>query len=610
LWVAPNAEHYEYVPANKTSRNPWPRSPHPDVQQYSYRDYGNRQGIWRLDGLFKEFGIRPTFSVNSGMLTYYPEVAELIADSDGAVMGHGVYNTDYLHELGRADERAVLKMTVDDISRLTGKVVRGYLGPGISATVDTPDILAELGLSYQAEWVLDDQPTPILVAEGRLVSLPYTFELNDARMINDPCSAEQFADSCLRQLARLRSEGAESGRVMCIALHSFISGQPHVAPELGRVFDEIRRCDDVWIATADEIATWYLEHSYEEQLRFALAQPVKGSPASTPRRIEDRHRAGGRGQRPGVAVSSTFRQFDYPYLVESAANATGAGGTWPDEKSLAASFVVWLDYLDVSPAEGSTQSSWLGGGPGTRPYPDYARYAHREYGHRVGVFRLLDILASNGFPLVVAVDSMTATEYPGLIDELNRRGVEWIAHGVAVTRMLSSRMSLEKERDYIGESLATLEEVLAVRPRGWIGPEYGESSRTPALLMDSGVEFLCDWGNDDHPYRLRADTGEIWVVPSLACYDDSFALDHRKLSTHAFYSGVLTAAETLVSEAAKSGPRSLVVNVRPWLTGQPFRATYFAETTEALSRLEGIWRTSPGAMISHLKATGGDNAAS
>jgi peptidoglycan/xylan/chitin deacetylase (PgdA/CDA1 family) len=592
--VAPNVEHYEYELSLRTDRDPWPRMPHPDVQQYSYRDYGNRQGIWRLDRMFRDLEIPPTFSLNSGMLRHYPEVAEMIGASDGAVMAHGVYNTQYLHELDAEQEREALAESIAEIASRTGKRAGGYLGPGISATVNTPDILCDLGLRYQAEWVLDDQPTPIRVERGRLISMPYTFELNDARMINDPCSPQQFADACLRQFRLLRAEGARSGRVMCVALHSFISGQPHIAAQLRDMFDEMRRHEDVWFATADDIAAWYLEHSYDDHLRHAVdvnTRPRERVVVST----QAVPAAGADGD-------GRFRRIDHPYLVEEPDRA-GAPAFWPGGQRLAASVIVWLDYLDVRPLPGFTRSRWLGGGPGSRPYPDYAKFAHREYGHRVGVFRLLDLLAERGVPLAVAIDAMTAKAYPSLVEALADRDVEWIAHGEAVTRMVTSQMTAEDERAHIADVLDTLAAALPTRITGWLGAEYGESSRTPTLLREAGVEYLCDWGNDDAPYRLRTTAGDLWVVPSLAAYDDSFALEHRKLSPEAYYGGLNAAARALLGEPPTATPRCVTMNVRPWLTGQPFRASHFDDTLRGLSD-DGLWFATPGQIVTAVAGRG------
>ena len=591
VWVAPNVEHYEYQPARLTDRDPWPRTPHPDVQQYSYRDYGNRQGVRRFERLFRDFEIPPTFSLNSGVLAHYPEIADLVARSDGAVMAHGVYNTEYLHQLDADEERERFADSIDEIYQRTGKKAGGYLGPGISATVNTPDVLSALGLRYQAEWVLDDQPTPITVERGRLISMPYTFELNDARMINDPCSPDQFADACLRQFRLLHREGATSGRVMCIALHTFVSGQPHIAARLHEVFEEMRGHDDVWFATADEIADWYLEHCYDEQV--AAAQRNNAAAVSA-REVENVTLA-----MPAAATHGEhLRTFDHPYPVEPARFMNGATA-WPGGESLAASVIVWLDYLDLIAPSGSKQSRWLGGGPGARPFPDYAKYSHREYGHRVGIFRLLDMLRSHGLPAIVAVDAMTAEGYPALVDELQGGGVEWVAHGSAVTRMISSAMSEDDERAHIDAVLETLGERLGARPKGWLGAEYGESARTPALLSRAGIEYLCDWGSDDVPFKLHTPDGAIWAVPSLACYDDSFGLEHRKLAPDVFYGGIAAAVRALLTEPTTGAPRCMTINVRPWLTGQPFRATYFAELLDDLAA-EHVWLTSPGAIVAEL----------
>jgi hypothetical protein len=297
-------------------------------------------------------------------------------------------------------------------------------------------------------------------------------------------------------------------------------------------------------------------------------------------------------------AATRFRTLDHPYPIEDP-HRVGPAAVWPGGARLAASVVVWLDYFDVRPVDGSVQSRWLGGGPGTRPYPDYAKFAHREYGHRVGVFRLLGLLRERGVPLTVAVDAMTATCYPALLDELARSDIEWVAHGEAVTRMLSSKLTEEAERAHIAGVLDTLAAALPARPRGWLGAEYGESSRTPALLREAGVEYVLDWGNDDAPFRLRTPAGDLWAIPSLAAYDDSFALEHRKLSPSTFYDGVNAAARALLSEPPTPTPRCMTLNVRPWLTGQPFRASHLDETLRRLSD-DGVWFATPGQLLSEV----------
>ncbi len=278
LWVSPNIEHYELVPpVTSAERDPWPRMPHPDVQQYSYRDYGNRVGMWRMTEVCDEYDIRCTVSLNLAVLDHYPEIAEAITCRDWSVMSHGLYNTRYLYELSEQEERAWLKDSIDTLRRHTGQQLLGMLGPAISATARTPDLMAEMGLIYHADWVHDDQPVPLRVESNRLVSVPYSYELDDAPLFALNYDGSYFAEICKRQFDVLYREGADSGRVMCIALHPFLIGQPHVINYLRDIFNYVCR-DGVWIATADEIAQHYIENCYDTESSYAssLADAVKG----------------------------------------------------------------------------------------------------------------------------------------------------------------------------------------------------------------------------------------------------------------------------------------------------------------------------------------------
>jgi peptidoglycan/xylan/chitin deacetylase (PgdA/CDA1 family) len=273
---------------------------------------------------------------------------------------------------------------------------------------------------------------------------------------------------------------------------------------------------------------------------------------------------------------------------------------------VAVAVVLWLDFLDDGNAPIGQRSRWMGGGPGPRPFPDYARFAHREYGHRVGVFRLLDLLDRHGCPVAAAVDGMTARTYPALMTELTNRPVEVLAHGEAVTRMITSAMSEDEERDAIERSLAALTPY-AGRPRGWLGPEYGQSERTPRLLAEAGVEYLCDWGNDEHPYRLQTDGGEeLWVLPSAVGYDDSLVMEHRKMSPRGYYAMVGEGIRELVADAARTGRRSLVLNLRPYLSGQPFRADHLDELLTAVAAMGDVWLTTPGAIVDAAREGAGE----
>jgi allantoinase len=269
LWVSPNVEHYEYLPAATGGRNPWPRTPHPDVQQYSYRDYGNRVGFWRMLEVLDEFKIRCTTSLNLAVLDHYPQIRDAMVERDWDFMSHGVYNTQFLNSYTEEQEREFYRDSIETLKRHTGKRLKGMLGPGISATERTPDLMAEAGLIYHADWWHDDQPVPIKVKKGRLISMPYTIELNDGILFRNHFEGEHFIEICKAQFDQLYEEGAEGGRVMCIALHPFATGQPHRSRHLYRVFEYILKHSGVWQTTADEIAEHYLAHCYDQAVEDA-----------------------------------------------------------------------------------------------------------------------------------------------------------------------------------------------------------------------------------------------------------------------------------------------------------------------------------------------------
>jgi peptidoglycan/xylan/chitin deacetylase (PgdA/CDA1 family) len=271
LWVVPNIEHYEYLPPPNVLRDPWPRVPHPDVQQYSYRDYGNRVGLWRMADMCEEYGVRCTVSLNLAVLDHYEQIADLIRARDWCVMSHGIYNTRYVYELSEEEEREWLRDNVETLRRHTGWGLKGMLGPAISGTARTPDLMVEAGLVYHADWIHDDEPVPINVESGRLISIPYSYELNDAPLFAKHYGGDYFAQICKEQFDVLYKEGETSGRVMCIALHPFLIGQPHMIDYLREVFEYLSRYDDVWWTTGDAIAEHYLEHHYDEAIAHARA---------------------------------------------------------------------------------------------------------------------------------------------------------------------------------------------------------------------------------------------------------------------------------------------------------------------------------------------------
>lgn len=265
LWVVPNVEHYEFLPPAGV-RDPYPRSPHPDVRRYGYHDYGNRIGFWRMLEVLDRWEVTATVSLNVAVVEHEPEVTEAMLTRGWELMSHGHYNTRFLEGMDEDAEREFLIQTDDILERRTGRRFRGMLGPYITANPWTPDLMAEHGMSYHADWVHDDRPSPLLTRSDPLVALPYSYELNDAPLLmRSAIEGDDYVRMVLDQLTWLEREAAPDGRLFCLPLHPFAIGQPHRIRYLNEILAACRS-RDVWIATASEIVDTYREQAFAADL--------------------------------------------------------------------------------------------------------------------------------------------------------------------------------------------------------------------------------------------------------------------------------------------------------------------------------------------------------
>jgi peptidoglycan/xylan/chitin deacetylase (PgdA/CDA1 family) len=257
LWLVPNIEHYEYRPRAGQPRDPWPRVPHPDVLGYSRADYGNRIGIWRTFDVIDRYKMPCTVSLNLAVYEHFPEIMEACEARDWEVLCHGIYNTDYLWGLPENEERAIVQDCVATHHRLTGRRLRGWFSPAGTWTLSTPDLVAEAGITYYCDWGFDDQPFPMNTRAGRLIAMPYSFDINDGINFRGNVEAAEFAEATIAMFDRFYAEGEGQGRVMCIPVHPFILGQPHRVRHLDNILRHIASHDRVWVARGAEIADWY-----------------------------------------------------------------------------------------------------------------------------------------------------------------------------------------------------------------------------------------------------------------------------------------------------------------------------------------------------------------
>ena len=268
FWVAPNIEFYEINPPRNPSRAAWAR-PAPDVLAYSYRDYGNRVGFWRMMEAMARHNVRGSVSLNVAMCQHAPEIIAECSRLGWEFYSHGTYNTRYLLNMTEEQERAVIQDSIDTIREHTGQKLDGWLAPALTYTDRTLALVAEMGLSYVCDLFHDDQPTPLNVPKGKLISLPYSLEMNDVIAYNvNLVTPRRYGEIIRAQFDALYAEGAESGTVMCIPLHPYLVGWPYRMAAFEEALAYIAGHEGVWMATGREIAAHFRENHYDD---FAAA---------------------------------------------------------------------------------------------------------------------------------------------------------------------------------------------------------------------------------------------------------------------------------------------------------------------------------------------------
>jgi allantoinase len=274
VWHAPNVEHYDFVPPGGAS--PQGRVAAPDVQHYMHRAAGNRTGFWRMLRAVDAYDIPSTVSLSLAVLEEMPEIRDAMLARDWEVMSHGISNLRPIYDLPEEEEREFFAVS-QRLARTYygGRSIRGLLGPKISGTDNTCDLMVEHGMTYHADWIHDEQPRPLRTRSGaRLISMPYSYMLNDVPLLHAKhYSGEYFVAMVKSQIDRLLRDADRDGqaRVACVATHPFVMGQPGMQKHLEAIFAYLRSDDRIWVTRAGDIADHYLDHHYERQLASALA---------------------------------------------------------------------------------------------------------------------------------------------------------------------------------------------------------------------------------------------------------------------------------------------------------------------------------------------------
>jgi len=257
VWTIVNVEEWSIErPMPRTVLSPPFGQPLlPDLPNWAWHEYGMRVGFWRFHEVLQKFGIKPTLAINGSVCRSYPRVAKAALDAGWEFMGHGFVQRPMHHV---EDQRAAIRDTIAAIREFTGKAPRGWESPGLTETEVTADLLAEAGIEYVADWVLDDQPCEIQTTSGPLVSIPYTVEMNDiAMMALQHHPSQEWLQRGIDHFERLYAESERITRVMAVSIHPYITGAPHRIGYLERLYEHMRAHPGVLMWTGEQILDWY-----------------------------------------------------------------------------------------------------------------------------------------------------------------------------------------------------------------------------------------------------------------------------------------------------------------------------------------------------------------
>ncbi|SDR56633.1 Polysaccharide deacetylase [Rhizobiales bacterium GAS191] len=255
VYLGLNLEHFAF--GEGLGAELAPGGPHPDVLNHAWRDYGNRIGAWRLLEMFEALALPASVLVNSALYAYAPELPAAFRARGDEIVAHGRTNSERQGSLDEAAEASLIDEATRVISAHEGQPPKGWLGPWISQSHATPDLLQEAGYSYLLDWCMDDQPVWFRTRKGRILAVPYPQELNDIPAIMArKLGADAFADMIVDNFDEMLAQAASGPLVMGIALHAYIVGQPFRLRHLRRALQHIaRHRDRIWLATSGAIAS-------------------------------------------------------------------------------------------------------------------------------------------------------------------------------------------------------------------------------------------------------------------------------------------------------------------------------------------------------------------
>ncbi|MGG5818086.1 polysaccharide deacetylase family protein [Falsiroseomonas sp. HW251] len=266
----------------------------------------------------------------------------------------------------------------------------------------------------------------------------------------------------------------------------------------------------------------------------------------------------------------------YPYRPLPARPAL----RWPNGEGLAFAPVIHLEHWELLPQPGTKRVAGAQGPWGSFA-PDWRTFTYRDYGNRIGIWRVLEALEARGLRATIALGAAAAARHPELVAACVARGHDFAAHPSHATRIHASHMTEAEERAAIAAAIGAVQTATGTRPKGWIAQDFSESYRTPQLVAEAGLQWLADWPNDEQPYALNS-SPRIVSVPVAVELDDAQMLWSKLIPSWEWPPLVAEAASRLTADAADGAGRCLLLGLHPWLVGQPHRIRYLEEALDSV----------------------------
>ena len=272
---------------------------------------------------------------------------------------------------------------------------------------------------------------------------------------------------------------------------------------------------------------------------------------------------------------------------------------WPNQARVALWVVPALEWFPLNMAgqpfkpPGAMQTA----------YPDLRHYTLRDYGNRVGIFRIMKALEKHGIRPTVAVNAAVAVRYPSLIKECTQRGWEIMANGLDMDHLHHGGLAVDDEKKLIDTTLDILRKASGQAVRGWLSPAKSESAATLDLLGAAGFDYVCDWVNDDMPYAMRTASGPVHAMPHPIDMDDHTILVQNHHTEDDFRDQLCDQFDLLYKESATTGGRIMAVSLHPWVIGQPYRMRALEEALAHIMRHPGVWAATGSEILDAWKAS-------